>query len=783
MPALEDYNELMALKPYQKIGFHVSVGGNRNGIGLYYAALDQAGIPINLMSADDYGACKEVADISRASGVPHVIAYRLTTQGQNDGYDYDVPLYSSSPTNAAHVHWQAVRAKLSPNYDKEKVWIVICNEVDKNRADWLGEFAYEYSLLTRDQDFKAVFFGFASGEPEYDAWETTGMQKFLKECAKYPHLLGVSLHEYSYNVDDIKDGFGYKVGRVATHLYAVCDGLQIPRPTVLISEWGWQATDVPDLNPGLSHIKDIADFYSQFPQILGAHIWYLGSGFSNIANQVQPYIEPVKDLSLVYEAPGVSPPEPPAPPPADETLEQHLWRVSVEEQIKTGLRLNPDAALQKALLDKSIEDPADPVNIAINEVYTDYSGTDYATQAGERLRTGERYISYAQVPHWDNVIVITEPAGPPAPPASGTFQLTHRPTASLQITQLFGANPQNYAKFGLPGHDGVDIVGPDSTPVNAAAPGQIYRIHLLDRDGASNYGNHVRMLHQDNHKTIYAHLKGVSGDIDVGFNIPGGVFLGPADNTGNSFGSHLHFGMKKAPGDPGWPYNFINPEPFLFALAPYKLPPGMGGGIDTLEYFTGGFVGNGPLYEVATQGQGQQRHQTQVEGNVFYHTKGGDGLAKPAEWEQLRYDSQHIWRFTDTSPGDNRYYQLRDGGQDWSKWAPRYWSVGDAFRRMPLVTFYNKSDCAVVGEPGIQDTWLKLVGIYNEYQFYTGIILRNVIKLEWLTSPGSDPIESYWYARGYGLVGWAGQGKIAAISEIHSSGARPDNVREIIACL
>jgi hypothetical protein len=201
-----------------------------------------------------------------------------------------------------------------------------------------------------------------------------------------------------------------------------------------------------------------------------------------------------------------------------------------------------------------------------------------------------------------------------------------------------------------------------------------------------------------------------------------------------------------------------------------------------MPFFTGGFIGKGVLYEIKTQGAGQQRVQTQVEGNVFYHTKGGDGAAFPAEWEQLRYDDDFIWRFTDTSPGNGRYYQLRDNGQDWSKWCPRFWRVGDVYRRFPLVSFYKKADCTQLSEE-IQDTWIRFAGLYAEYTFFTGIILKNVIELHWLSSPDSDPIERYWYAMGYGLVGWTGQGKLSAISEIHAPGARDDNVREVINCL
>lgn len=764
MTALEDYNALMALDGYQKIGFHVAVGGNRTGIGEYYQALDAAGIPINLMSADDYGACKEVADISRISGIPHVICYRIT---RKDFFDFEVPQYGLTPENAAAIHWQATAAQLPPEFDKEKVWLIICNEVDKNRADWLGYFAYQYSLLTREQGYKAAFFGFASGEPEYDDWETPGMQKFLGECAKYPHMLGVALHEYSYDVDNIENGFGYLIGRVATHLYDACDAMQIARPTVLITEWGWESTDVPDPGPAGTDILNIADFYVQYPQILGAHIWYLGPGFNNIADQAQRLINPVKNLTLAYEPPDITPPDP--EPPDEETLAEHLWNFSVIQQTTLGLQLNPDAALQAALLDVSNDDPENPLSVVMNEAWTDYAGADYAVQAGERLGSGERYVSYAEVPHWDNVIVITEPEGPP--PAA--FALTHRPTPSLQLTQRFGARPDYYSQFGLPGHDGVDIAAPLGAPFNAAAPGTVYRIHLLARDGWHNYGNHIRLEHQDGFKTIYAHMGIINPDLNVGDTVPGGTFLGDSGNTGNSSGPHLHLGMKNAELST-WPYDLINPEPYLFALAPYIMPGGTG--IDVLEYFTGGFTGMGVLYEVQTQGGGQQRHQTQVDGNVFYHTK-------DQEWEQLRYDNDYIWRFTDTSMGGGRYYQLRDGGQDWSKWCPRVWNVGDIYRRIPEVTVYNKANCSVVDGPAVADTWIKFTNVYSEYSFFTGITLRNVIKLDWLSSPDSAPLESYWYAKGFGLVGWGNPSRLAAISEIHAPGARPNNVRETILCL
>ncbi|VAW40473.1 hypothetical protein MNBD_CHLOROFLEXI01-4425, partial [hydrothermal vent metagenome] len=40
------------------------------------------------------------------------------------------------------------------------------------------------------------------------------------------------------------------------------------------------------------------------------------------------------------------------------------------------------------------------------------------------------------------------------------FKFEVWPTEFRQINQYFGQNPQNYAQFNLPGHDGLDIMAP-----------------------------------------------------------------------------------------------------------------------------------------------------------------------------------------------------------------------------------------------------------------------------------------------------------------------------------
>ena len=85
------------------------------------------------------------------------------------------------------------------------------------------------------------------------------------------------------------------------------------------------------------------------------------------------------------------------------------------------------------------------------------------------------------------------------------FRFVAWPTEFRRITQYFGANPHNYAQFGLPGHEGIDIRAPTGSRVFAVAAGKVIRIHPTAH--GHNYGIHVRIEHQDDYKTIYAHLE------------------------------------------------------------------------------------------------------------------------------------------------------------------------------------------------------------------------------------------------------------------------------------
>ena len=135
--------------------------------------------------------------------MPHTLVFRLSTAGQNDGYDYDVPDYDLPPEQAAAIHWQKHTDKFPPELDPSLVWIETMNEVDKNKSEWLAEFALEPAQLAVADGYRWAAFGWSSGEPEPFHWESQAMLEFLRFAAQHPDRLAVALHEYSYSESNI----------------------------------------------------------------------------------------------------------------------------------------------------------------------------------------------------------------------------------------------------------------------------------------------------------------------------------------------------------------------------------------------------------------------------------------------------------------------------------------------------------------------------------------------------------------------------------------------------
>lgn len=276
---------------FAKIGFHTGIGGNMNGLGIWMQRLDAAGVPFFLKSVDNAGPLAEAQELIRNRGVPHTLVYRRS------GNEYDVPDYSLTPQDAAAKHWALHKAVWPPELDPSLVWIETINEVDKNRAVWLAEFALVTAQLAMADGFKWAAFGWASGEPSLEDWQSPAMLTFLRFAAANPERVAIALHEYSYITSDIAHEYPYKVGRFQ-FLFQICDANDIPRPTVLITEWGWEYGNVPSVDEALADISWAARLYAPYPQIKGAAIWFLGDFANEIADQTQRLIAPVTEYSL-----------------------------------------------------------------------------------------------------------------------------------------------------------------------------------------------------------------------------------------------------------------------------------------------------------------------------------------------------------------------------------------------------------------------------------------------------------------------------------------------------
>lgn len=305
---------------WYKIGFHTGPGGNKNGIGDHWRQLDAAGIPATLVAVDEYGPCYELANIRQASGVPHRILFRLNDKIPN--FNPDVPQYNLSPSVAAAHWWQTIRASLPPELiqgnNREHVWLVAGNEVDKDRASWLGAWAEAVARLANPDGWKIAAFGWSSGEPEPEHWQEAGMLGYLRYCENHPDQAAVALHEYSYTMN-LSEGYPWRVGRYS-RLLDVCHHNAITAPRIFITEFGWTYNDAPSPEVAMPQLAWAADLYADSPEVEGAAIWYLGDGYGGIDNRIQRLIAPVTAAALAI---GYTKPKPPEPP-AGEELKRRL---------------------------------------------------------------------------------------------------------------------------------------------------------------------------------------------------------------------------------------------------------------------------------------------------------------------------------------------------------------------------------------------------------------------------------------------------------------------------
>jgi len=89
-------------------------------------------------------------------------------------------------------------------------------------------------------------------------------------------------------------------------------------------------------------------------------------------------------------------------------------------------------------------------------------------------------------------------------------------------------------------HRGVDFAAPRGTPIYAAGNGTVT---YAGRKGG--YGKYIRIRHNSEYSTAYAHLNGYARGVRKGKRINQGQIIGYVGSTGRSTGPHLHYEIMK----------------------------------------------------------------------------------------------------------------------------------------------------------------------------------------------------------------------------------------------
>jgi hypothetical protein len=302
---------------YNKIGFHVTFLEEADQLDGWMQRLDAEGVPFFLKSVDNAEPLYKAQELMKVSGVPHTLVYRST--------EYDVPDYNLDPVLAAEAYWELEKALWPPELDPGLIWFETMNELDKTRSEWLAQFSLRTAQLALRDGYKWAAFGWASGEPEPSDWESPAMLELLRLIGQHPDQLAIALHEYSYLAEDIGDDYPHKLGRFLD-LFRVADAHGIPRPTVLITEWGWTYDNIPPEPLAMEDVSWAARLYGAYPQVKGAAIWNLGklgTEYGQLNTQAAALIDNMLAFSLdSYSSAPLWPQQAPLdaaqfPPPAE----------------------------------------------------------------------------------------------------------------------------------------------------------------------------------------------------------------------------------------------------------------------------------------------------------------------------------------------------------------------------------------------------------------------------------------------------------------------------------
>lgn len=143
----------------------------------------------------------------------------------------------------------------------------------------------------------------------------------------------------------------------------------------------------------------------------------------------------------------------------------------------------------------------------------------------------------------------TEAPKPTEQPSSSSGEGWLVPCSYRQFSSPFGER-ESPGGVGSTNHQGVDLAGPEGTPIYATKSG-VVTVNTSSRSA----GNYITIRHDNTYSSIYMHLS--RSAVKKGQTVKQGELIGYMGSTGIVTGTHLHFGIIKNG-------SYVNPANYMY---------------------------------------------------------------------------------------------------------------------------------------------------------------------------------------------------------------------------
>ena len=123
---------------------------------------------------------------------------------------------------------------------------------------------------------------------------------------------------------------------------------------------------------------------------------------------------------------------------------------------------------------------------------------------------------------------------------SATISFIKYPVHFSHISSPFSKGRKHPVYGVVKPHHGVDLAAKMLTRIKVTAPGKVTYAGVK-----GGYGNTIIVQHDDDYKTLYAHMHHFAKNIKVGSYVHAGDLIGYVGSTGVSTGPHVHYEIRK----------------------------------------------------------------------------------------------------------------------------------------------------------------------------------------------------------------------------------------------